>query len=113
MLHAHPGQDVVECAEMDGIEAGNRDLAAARRDGDRERARLDPVADDGVLDTRQLGPADDLEDVGAVRSIRAPIVRSMATRSSTSGSWAAFSMTVDPSARHAARRAFSVPITVT
>ena len=50
---------------------------------------------------------------GAVRSIRAPMERSMATRSSVSGSCAAFSITVVPRASTAASMAFSVPITVT
>ena len=45
--------------------------------------------------------------------MRAPMATSIAIRSSTSGSWAAFSMTVVPSARVAASMAFSVPMTVT
>ena len=50
---------------------------------------------------------------GAVRSTAAPIFCRKATRSSTSGSWAAGRMTVRPSASVAASIAFSVPITET
>ena len=45
--------------------------------------------------------------------MRAPMERSIAIRSSTSGSSAALSMTVVPFARVAAIIAFSVPITLT
>ena len=45
-------------------------------------------------------------------SMRAPIALSARARSSTSGSRAAFSSTVAPSASTAAMRAFSVPVTV-
>ncbi len=48
-----------------------------------------------------------------VREIRAPMVVSMAIRSSTSGSSAALSITVVPWAMVAARITFSVPMTVT
>ena len=46
-------------------------------------------------------------------SILAPILMSISARSLISGSWAAFSSTVSPSARLAAMRKFSVPVTVT
>ena len=45
-------------------------------------------------------------------SIFAPILTSISPRSATSGSWAAFSSTVSPSASAAAIRKFSVPVTV-
>jgi hypothetical protein len=46
-------------------------------------------------------------------SIFAPIWMSISARSGISGSWAAFSRMVSPSARAAAMRKFSVPVTVT
>ena len=46
-------------------------------------------------------------------SMRAPIAISIAARSTTSGSRAAFSSTVSPSASAAAIIRFSVPVTVT
>jgi len=46
-------------------------------------------------------------------SIFAPILISISARSVISGSCAAFSSTVSPSARVAAIRKFSVPVTVT
>ena len=46
-------------------------------------------------------------------SILAPIAISNSARSGISGSWAAFSSTVSPSASTAAISRFSVPVTVT
>ena len=46
-------------------------------------------------------------------SIFAPMAISISARSGISGSWAAFSRMVSPSANAAAMRKFSVPVTVT
>ena len=45
--------------------------------------------------------------------MRAPMAISISARSGISGSWAAFSSTVSPSASVAAMSRFSVPVTVT
>ena len=61
----------------------------------------------------ELGDALDLDARRAAPWIRAPMAVSSVARSTTSGSRAAFSMTVVPSASAAAIMRFSVPVTVT
>ena len=83
--------------------------AAAHEKG----AGLDPVGHDAVARAVQrLDALDRMRSVPAP-SIRAPIALRQLARSTTSGSRAAFSITVSPSASAAAIIRFSVPVTVT
>jgi hypothetical protein len=88
--------------------------AAGHRAGDQEGAGLDAVGQHVVAAAVQALDAVDGDGVGAgaLRSC-APIAFRQLARSTTSGSCAAFSMTVVPSASAAAIMMFSVPVTVT
>ena len=90
-----------------------RDVAARDGPGHEKRARLDAVGDDPVARAAELGHALDLDALGArALDARAHRVEQRA-RSATSGSRAAFSRIVVPSASAAAIIRFSVPVTVT
>ena len=88
-------------------------VAAGRGDGREERAGLDAVGHDRVRRAVQRAtPSIVIASVPAP-AMRAPIATRQRARSTTSGSRAAFSSTVVPSASVAAIIRFSVPVTVT